>query len=100
MIRYDIEHPVINDRDFLFWRENQVNCWPTIMIFGPDGKPIIQLTGEGNEETIQALLMAALTHYAQEDPSPLSANPPVPVVLEKDKHSKARDEKVNYVSKE
>lgn len=44
--------------------------------------------------------MAALTHYAQEDPSPLSGNPPVPVVLEKDKHSKARDAKEGFVSAE
>jgi len=64
VIRYDIEHPVFNDRGFLFRNEHSVNFWPTIIVFGPDGKPIMKLPDEGNEETIQALLMAALTHYA------------------------------------
>ena len=47
--RYNIHHPVLNDNKFSFWSSQGVNCWPTIMIFGPDSKPILKASGEGNE---------------------------------------------------
>jgi thiol-disulfide isomerase/thioredoxin len=36
IVRYDIEHPVFNDRDFIFWESQDVNCWPTIIVVGPN----------------------------------------------------------------
>jgi len=56
VIRYDIRHAVINDNQFRFWGSNGVNCWPTVMVFSPDSKPLFKVTGEGNEEIIAAIL--------------------------------------------
>lgn len=30
VIRYDVRHPVLNDRDFLFWGSMGTNCWPLV----------------------------------------------------------------------
>ena len=49
VIRYEIKHAVLNDNEFKFWGSMGVNCWPTIMIFSPDAKPLFKATGEGNE---------------------------------------------------
>ena len=56
VIRYDIKHAVINDNKFKFWQSHGVSCWPTIMVFSPDSKPLLKATGEGNEELLAAVL--------------------------------------------
>lgn len=60
MIRYEIEHAVLNDNKFAFWRSMGVNCWPTVMIFSPEGKPLFKTTGEGVEEDVTNMLLAGL----------------------------------------
>ncbi|CDW76170.1 nhl repeat-containing protein 2-like [Stylonychia lemnae] len=81
VIRYDIQHPVFNDRDFIFWQSQDVNCWPTIIIIGPHQKVILKVTGEDNQETLEQMIHAALEHFEGKlDKSDL------PVVLEKDKY--------------
>ena len=60
VIRYDIRHPVINDNQFEFWSSMGVNCWPTVMVFSPDGRPLYKKTGEGCEEFIAGILTKGL----------------------------------------
>ena len=56
VVRYDIRHAVINDNEFKFWRSLGINCWPTVMVFSPDSKPLLKVTGENCEESIGAIL--------------------------------------------
>ena len=85
-MRYDIKHPVFNDRDFIFWGSQDINCWPSILVIGPHTKPILKLTGEGNRDDIENVLWAALEHYKSNlDKKPL------PIELEKDKWLENRD---------
>ena len=65
-MRYDIKHPVINDNEFLFWRSQGVNCWPTVMVFSPDAKPLLKVTGEGSEEQLGAILVSGLETCAKQ----------------------------------
>lgn len=60
VVRYDIKHAVINDNKFKFWQSQGVNCWPTIMVFSPDSKPLWKSTGEGVEEQVAAVLLNGL----------------------------------------
>ena len=60
VVRYDIKHAVINDRDFRFWGSQGVNCWPTVMVFSPDSRPLFKTTGERCEEDVAAVLQQAL----------------------------------------
>lgn len=82
VMRHDIRHPVVNDRDFLLWRAYAVRAWPTIVLLDPDGVVIGVTSGEfdgdklgdGLEQIIQALDAAGKINRA-----------PLPVSLEKHK---------------
>lgn len=54
ILRYEIEHPVANDKDFLFWRSYGVQAWPTLVLIDPDGKLIGAASGEGHYEVLDA----------------------------------------------
>lgn len=45
--RYEIEHPVVNDKDFKVWRSYAVHSWPTLMLINPNGRVIGAHSGEG-----------------------------------------------------
>lgn len=34
------------------WRELGVNSWPTFVVVGPNGKILLQISGEGHREVI------------------------------------------------
>ncbi|MBI4306680.1 MAG: alkyl hydroperoxide reductase [Chloroflexi bacterium] len=46
IVRYGVEHPVVNDRDFTIWRTYAVRAWPTLMFIDPAGKVIGKHEGE------------------------------------------------------
>ena len=50
----------MNDNKFKFWTQQQVNCWPTVMVFGPDSKPLYRQMGESCEENVSAILSESL----------------------------------------
>jgi thiol-disulfide isomerase/thioredoxin len=47
MLRYEIEHPVINDRDFDVWKSYAARAWPTLVLINPKGKVVGAHSGEG-----------------------------------------------------
>ena len=38
--RYGITHPVVNDAEADWWNKLGISCWPTLLVLGPDAKPI------------------------------------------------------------
>jgi hypothetical protein len=62
-MRFNIRHPVFNDSDFDYWGANRVSSWPTIMVIGPENKPILKIAGEDNEDHIEAILWAGIEVY-------------------------------------
>ena len=46
ILRYEIEHPVANDRDFEVWQQYAVRAWPTLIFIDPEGKVIGKHEGE------------------------------------------------------
>jgi sugar lactone lactonase YvrE len=46
ILRYGIEHPVANDREFAVWQSYGVRAWPTLMFVDPTGKVIGKHEGE------------------------------------------------------
>src|SRR5207237_8212367 len=52
VLRYEIEHPVVNDADFAIWNAYAVNAWPTRYLIDPAGYIIGHLAGEGGYEAI------------------------------------------------
>lgn len=46
VMKYDVTHPVINDKKMLVWKMFARRCWPSFALIGPDGYPIFFATGE------------------------------------------------------
>lgn len=74
VLRYQIEHPVVNDPDHVLWDRFRVNAWPTIVLIDPEGYVVGSAGGEFTFEQIDGLLKKALPYYRQKgllDPTPL-----------------------------
>ena len=60
VLRYEIEHPVVNDGNMTLWQELGVSSWPTLAVVGPGGRTIAMLAGEGHRQDIDDIVAAAL----------------------------------------
>jgi DNA-binding beta-propeller fold protein YncE len=47
ILRYGIEHPVVNDSEFRVWDEYTAHAWPTLILIDTKGKVVAQESGEG-----------------------------------------------------
>ncbi len=52
ILRYGIEHPVVNDADYRIWDAYAVRAWPTQVLIDPEGYVIGRVAGEGNLELL------------------------------------------------
>ena len=46
VLRYELEHPVINDGQFIVWKQYSGRAWPTLIFIDPQGKIIGKHEGE------------------------------------------------------
>ncbi len=56
ILRYEIEHPIVNDADFRIWNAYAVNAWPTRYLIDPAGYVIGKLSGEGGYEALDKVI--------------------------------------------
>ncbi len=56
VLRYGIEHPVVNDHEFILWQEYGVRAWPTLMFVDPQGKIVGKHEGEFELARFDALI--------------------------------------------
>jgi thiol-disulfide isomerase/thioredoxin len=63
ILRYDIEHPVVNDSQMTIWRQSGVNAWPTIALIDPEGKYIGALSGEGHRARLDELIGKLVAYH-------------------------------------
>ncbi len=47
ILRYQIEHPVVNDHAFEVWQHYAVRAWPTLFLIDPKGYIVGKMSGEG-----------------------------------------------------
>jgi len=52
ILRYGIEHPVVNDNKFQIWQQYGVNAWPTLVLIDTDGYVVGEISGEGVFDTL------------------------------------------------
>ena len=55
VLRYEVSHPVINDRNMTLWRDLGVASWPTLMVVSPRGRVIATLAGDLRCSVLQNL---------------------------------------------
>ncbi len=63
VIRYEIEHPVVNDADFSIWEAYGVRAWPTQVLIDPAGYVMGSVSGEGNFQVIDEAITAAVEEF-------------------------------------
>jgi thiol-disulfide isomerase/thioredoxin/sugar lactone lactonase YvrE len=63
ILRYGIEHPVVNDADFRIWNSYAVNAWPTQVLIDPAGYVVGQVSGEGNYDVIDGAISAVVADF-------------------------------------
>lgn len=80
--RYEIEHPVLNDKDFLVWRGYGARSWPTLVLINPQGKIIGKHSGEGVFDLFDPVIGATVEYF---DAKELIDRRPINFQLEKDK---------------
>jgi hypothetical protein len=63
VLRYRIEHPVVNDRDFKVWERFGGRAWPTLMFIDPEGRVIGKHEGELPFEQFDPLVSGMLKEF-------------------------------------
>jgi sugar lactone lactonase YvrE/thiol-disulfide isomerase/thioredoxin len=65
VLRYEIEHPVVNDADFAIWQAYAVRAWPTRYLIDPAGYVIGRVEGEGNYEALDKTIGDTIKEFRQ-----------------------------------
>ncbi|MGH8006904.1 MAG: thioredoxin-like domain-containing protein, partial [Candidatus Binatia bacterium] len=56
ILRYEIEHPVVNDREFHILRRYGVRSWPTLVLIDPEGYVVGGISGEGHYDALDRVI--------------------------------------------
>ncbi len=65
VLRYRIEHPVVNDRDFAVWQRYAGRAWPTLMFIDPEGRVIGKHEGELPFAAFDSLVAGMLNGFEE-----------------------------------
>ncbi len=63
VIRLGLDHPVVNDPDFVIWNAYGANAWPTIVIIDPTGKIIGAHEGEGVYDAVEPAVKQLVSDF-------------------------------------
>jgi thiol-disulfide isomerase/thioredoxin len=63
ILRYEIEHPVINDKDFEVWQSYTARAWPTLVLINPKGRVIGSHSGEGIYEMFDQAIGQTVDYF-------------------------------------
>ena len=84
VLRYRLEHPVVNDVAFEVWRRYAVRAWPTLMFIDPEGKVIGKHEGEIGFEAFDGVLQEMVRQF---DERGIIDRRPVEFVTERESQS-------------
>ena len=63
VLRYELEHPVINDSQFTVWQQYSCRAWPTLMFIDPLGRIIGKREGEITFEEFDTLISQMVEEF-------------------------------------
>ncbi|XP_022342770.2 NHL repeat-containing protein 2-like isoform X1 [Crassostrea virginica] len=82
ILRYNIDHPVMNDNEATLWSELMIQCWPTFVVLSPNGNILQFYVGEGHRERMIEFVRTCVLFF--NDKNMLSSHD-IPLQLEKHK---------------
>ncbi|MCS7015744.1 MAG: thioredoxin-like domain-containing protein [Gemmatales bacterium] len=63
ILRYGIEHPVVNDAHRRIWNSYRVIAWPTFFLIDPEGYIVGRASGEGLGEVLDAAIAQLIEEH-------------------------------------
>jgi len=63
ILRYGIEHPVVNDANRRIWNAYRVIAWPTFFLIDPEGYLVGRASGEGLGEVLDAAIAQLIEEH-------------------------------------
>lgn len=63
VLRYDIEHPVINDYKFELWQRYGIRAWPSFVMIDPEGGVMGTANGEGLYDLFDQQIAAVVSEF-------------------------------------
>jgi DNA-binding beta-propeller fold protein YncE len=63
ILRYEREHPVVNDKDLLVWRMYGARAWPTLVAIDPAGNVVGYHEGEGVYDVFDPLIGGLVAEF-------------------------------------
>jgi DNA-binding beta-propeller fold protein YncE len=63
VIRYGIEHPIVNDADFKIWEAYAIRAWPGLVVIDPNGYVIKTVFGEGHYEELDKTISETISEF-------------------------------------
>lgn len=63
IMRYEIEHPVVNDSNMTIARKFFFNSWPTFVLIDPEGNYVGRQPGEGNRELFDRVIGQMVAYH-------------------------------------
>ncbi|GAB4569278.1 MAG: thioredoxin-like domain-containing protein [Anaerolineae bacterium] len=61
--RYDLRHPIINDRDLRMWHDWGVQAWPTLVVIDPFGNLAAMHVGENAYAALKPFIHALVQQF-------------------------------------
>ena len=65
VLRYGVEHPVVNDENMEIWNAYGTRAWPTSFIIDPNGNGVGAYAGEGVYENLQPVIATMADEYGR-----------------------------------
>ena len=63
VLRYEIEHPVVNDAKMTIWATYGARSWPTLVLIDPAGDVVWAASGERSFDEIKGVIDRGLPYY-------------------------------------
>jgi DNA-binding beta-propeller fold protein YncE len=63
VLRYEIEHPVVNDAKMTIWGTYGARSWPTLVLIDPAGDVVWAASGERSFDEMKAVIDRGLPYY-------------------------------------
>lgn len=63
ILRYEIEHPVVNDSQMRIWRSLGISSWPSLLVVDAEGNACLLASGEGNREYLDELIGKLIAYH-------------------------------------
>ncbi len=76
VMRYEVDHPVVNDNEYRVWQSWGAQAWPTIALIDPLGNVVGMQAGEGVYEVAQPVIEGLINEFSDEiDRTPFVLTP-------------------------